>query len=78
MTDEVFCGTVYALAIPNDLLALVSEIEKWQEDNGSKVSGPYHSESFGGYTYTLKSDANGFGASWQNAFANRLNIWRKI
>ena len=78
MTDEVFCGTVYALAIPKDLLDLVSEIEKWQADNGSKVSGPFHSESFGGYTYTLKSDANGFGASWQSAFANRLNIWRKI
>jgi hypothetical protein len=78
LKNEVFRGTVYALAIPQSLLDLVTEIEKWQEDNGYKASRPYHSESFGGYTYTLKSDANGFGASWQNAFANRLNIWRKI
>lgn len=78
LKDETFHGTVYALAIPKALLELVAEIEKWQEKNGEKAAGPFQSESFGGYSYTLKSGADGFGASWQNAFATRLSIWRKI
>ena len=78
LVDETFIGTVYALAIPQALLDLVAEIEKWQEKNGEKAAGPFQSESFGGYSYTLKSNAEGYGASWQSAFASRLNIWRKI
>ena len=78
LQDETFRGEAIALAIPNALLELVKEIEEWQKKNGEKAAGPYQSESFGGYTYTLKSGADGFGASWQNAFASRLNIWRKI
>ena len=78
LEDETFHGTVYALAIPKALLDLVAEIEKWQEENGAKAAGPFQSESFGGYSYTLKSGADGFGASWQSAFATRLSIWRKI
>ena len=78
LTDEVFTGSVWAMAIPKDLLDLVAEIEEWQKKNGEKAAAPFQSESFGGYTYTLKSNADGFGASWQSAFASRLNIWRKI
>lgn len=78
LTDEDFTGSVWALAIPKDLLGLVAEIEGWQKKNGEKAAGPFQSESFGGYNYTLKSGADGFGASWQSAFASRLNIWRKI
>lgn len=78
LTGEVFTGAVWALAIPKDFLDLVAEIEEWQKENGEKAAAPFQSESFGGYTYTLKSGADGFGASWQNAFASRLNIWRKI
>lgn len=78
LTDEVFTGTVWALAVPKDLLDLVAEIEEWQKKNGKAASGPYRSESFGGYSYTLKSGSEEFGASWQSAFASRLNVWRKI
>jgi hypothetical protein len=78
LTDEVFSGSVWALAVPKDLPGLVAEIEDWNKKNGEKAAGPFQSESFGGYTYTLKSGADGFGASWQSAFASRLNIWRKI
>ena len=78
LADETFNGTILELAVPKALLDLVSEIEEWQKRNGEKAAGPYKSESFGGCTYTLKSGADGFGASWQSAFASRLNIWRKI
>lgn len=79
LKDETFTGTVWALAIPQDLLDLVTEIEAWQEKNGTAASGPYQSESFGGYSYSLKSGADGSGGfTWQSAFASRLNRWRKI
>lgn len=79
LKDESFTGTVWALAIPKALLELVTEIEAWQEKNGTAASGPYQSESFGGYSYSLKSGADGSGGfTWQSAFASRLNRWRKI
>ena len=76
--DETFTGSVWALAIPKAVLELVQEIEAWQEKNGSVASAPYQSESFGGYSYTLKSGADGGAVSWQDAFSDRLNQWRKI
>jgi len=79
LTNETFTGEIWALAIPKALLDLVVEIEEWQKKNGSRVSGPYQSESFGGYSYTLKSAASGGSdTSWQGAFASRLNPWRKL
>lgn len=79
LKDETFTGAVWALAIPQALLDLVTEIEAWQEKNGTAASGPYQSESFGGYSYSLKSGADGSGGfTWQSAFASRLNRWRKI
>lgn len=79
LTDETFTGTVWALAIPKALIELVTEIEAWQEKNGTAASGLYQSESFGGYSYSLKSgDGSSDGYSWKNAFASRLNRWRKI
>ena len=78
LDDEIFTGAIWALAVPKDVVKLAAEIKDWQKKNGEKASGPFQSESFGGYTYTLKSGADGFGASWQSAFASRLNIWRKI
>jgi len=79
LTDETFYGEIWALAIPKALLDLVTEIEEWQTKNGAAVSGPYQSESFGGYSYTLKSGgADGGSESWQSAFSARLNQWRKL
>lgn len=78
LKDEVFYGTVFALAIPKSLLDLVKEIEDWQTANGKASASPYQSESFGGYSYTMKSGADGASVSWQSAFADRLNVWRKI
>lgn len=77
LKNETFYGTVYGLAIPKALLDLISEIEEWQSANGKAAAAPYQSESFGGYSYTLKGDAE-TAASWQTAFAARLNAWRKI
>lgn len=87
LEDEVFDATITKLAIPKAVIDLAEEIEDWIEAaaKGSKkaLEGPYQSESFGGYSYTVKGDGTAQGASggltgWQAAFASRLNPWRKI
>lgn len=84
LEDETFAGTIALLAIPRPLLSIVAEIGEWQESGAGKASeGPYASESFGGYSYTLKSDSganSGAGGltGWRLAFRDRLNQWRKM
>lgn len=79
LIDETFTGSVWALSIPKAVVDLVSDIEAWNTKYTDRVNSPYQSESFGGYSYTLKSGngADG-GASWQIVFGNRLNAWRKL
>ena len=77
LTDEVFNGAVWAMAVPPSLIALSTEIEEYNKSDAGKAS-PYTSESFGGYSYTKATDANGTPISWQKAFASRLNQWRKL
>lgn len=83
LVDETFDATISLLAIPKPLLTLVEDIATWQENHGSLAESPYASESFGGYTYSLKSDSgaqNGSGGltGWRLAFRDQLNQWRKI
>lgn len=79
LTDEEdFEGAVWLLGIPKEVLTLVQDIEAWCADNASALNTPYQSESFGGYSYSLKSGANGGAITWQSQFGSRLNAWRKI
>lgn len=79
LTDETFTGSIWALAVPKEVVDLAAEIEAWNEKNAKIVTGPYQSESFGGYSYTLKADGGAEGGtSWQSTFAGRLNQWRKL
>lgn len=83
LVDETFDGTITVCAIPKALILVAQEIAAWQEANGGAVEGPYASESFDGYSYTLKSDSGASSASgglsgWRLAFRDRLNPWRKI
>lgn len=85
--DEIFKGEVWAMAIPEDFIALADEIEAWvskyQGVNSVNMS-PYNSESFGGYSYSKSGGGSADGGSgggagtWQNAYAKRLRPWRKI
>ena len=77
LTDEVFEGAVWAMAVPPTLIALSAEIEEYNNSDAGKTS-PYTSESFGGYSYTKATDASGAPISWKKAFASRLNKWRKL
>lgn len=79
LEDETFDGAIWLMAIPKDFLALAEEIEDWQAKYGDALNSPYTSESFGGYSYSKASGKNGGGAvTWQDAFATRLNLYRRI
>lgn len=87
LQDEAeFHGAVWVMSPPKSFLDLAAEISDWQAKNGgveSQAMSPYNSESFGGYSYS-KSGGNASGgsssggASWQNAYATRLNAYRRI
>lgn len=87
LRDETFHGGVWAMAIPEEVIALAEEIADWEErygGTGSPNMSPYTSESFGGYSYTKGGSRTATGnnqdnaGTWQGAFATRLRKWRKI
>ena len=75
LVNETFTGAVFGLAIPKDLVTLDSEITAYVAAN--PASG-YVSESFGGWSGTKATGANGAPLSWKSVFAARLNRWRKL
>lgn len=79
LTNEMFTGTIWALAIPKAVAELAETIEEWEAKNGEATASPYQSESFGGYSYTKATDsATGAPATWQTVFRNQLNPYRKL
>jgi len=75
LVNETFTGAVFGLAIPKDLVTLDTEITAYVAAN--PASG-YVSESFGGWSGTKATGANGAALSWESVYAKRLNRWRKI
>ena len=75
LTDELFIGEVWTLAIPKRVVNLSEKIEKWCENNpeSDKVS-----ESFGGYSYSKGGTQNTETGGWQVAFRKELNAWKKV
>lgn len=82
LKNEVFSGTIRAMAVPAAVIQLVDEISGWCKKYKDAVESPYSSEnvvSVYGYTKAVKSEGAGGGAySWQDVYKNRLNRWRKI
>ena len=84
LKDETFKGSVWALRIPPDVVALADEIAAWcakYEAVDSQAMSPFISESFGGYTYSKAGRSNSGETSqpgWVGAFAHRLANYRKI
>lgn len=82
LKDETFYGSVWSMAVPSEVLGLSVEIATWVTANTAIINSPYQSESFGGYTYSLRGGTNSTGkatgASWQSQFESRLAPWRKI
>lgn len=85
--NETFVGSVWAMAVPPTVIALVADIEAWVAKYGgvdSQAMSPFNSESFGGYSYSKSGGGSASGggavggASWASVFSERLNRWRKI
>ena len=74
LTDEEFFGAVWAMAVPPSVIALIAEIEAWQDKYGgvdSQAMSPFTSESFGGYSY---SKGNRTGANGARAVTPPLGL----
>lgn len=81
LADETFDGAVWELLVPPAFLALAEEIQNWRDQYENAANSPFQSESFAGYSYTLKGDSNAQGGSakgWRGAFGSRLANWRKL
>ena len=80
LTDEVFEGAVWAMALPPSIIALATEIKDWNEKYGELVNSPYASESFGGYQYSkaFGAESSGGVVKWETVFRKQLNRYRKI
>ena len=86
LADETFKGAIWAMAVPSDVIALAADIKDWTDKYqtvDSAAMSPFNSESFGGYSYSKSSGSSASGkvdlsGTWQGAFADRLNHWRKI
>ena len=80
LTDEVFEGAVWAMAVPPTLIALAAEIKDWNNKYGELVNSPYASESFGGYQYSkaFGAESSGGVVKWETVFRKQLNRYRKI
>lgn len=80
LTDEEFTGAIWAMAVPPAVITLANDIEVWNTANADALASPYQSESFGGYSRTLKSGSTSGSASltWRDQFASRLSKWRRL
>ena len=85
LEDETFNGEIWAMAVPQTVVALAAEIDAWQKLYGGAASdamSPFNSESFNGYSYSKSGSgaASGGGtvASWQDIYAGRLNKYRRL
>lgn len=72
--DEAFTGKVYILHPPQAFLELCRQIDAYDEKT---PAGALQSESFGNYSYTRASGANGV-KTWQEAFAAQLRPYRRM
>lgn len=77
LTDEMFNGSVWVMAVPPSVIALAEEIKAYNESDVAKPTA-FTSESFGGYSYSKATDGNGVPISWQKVFASRLSVYRRI
>lgn len=75
LVDEEFTGTVWALAVPRQVVRLADDVKAWCEKNQPSA---YTSESFGGYSYSKATGSNGAPIGWHEVFRQQLNPYRKI
>lgn len=82
LSDETFDGAIWYMAVPPQVLSLITEMNDWASNNASILDSPYSSESFGGYSYTKSSGSNANGGDGTitvfSHFSDKLKRWRKV
>jgi len=78
LKDEIFDGAVWTMHVPPQLITLSEEIKGWTDTNSSNTDNIYESESFAGYTYKLRTGANGGNYTWKDAFNSKLKAYKKL
>lgn len=77
LTNEVFNGAVWSMAVPPTVIALAAEIKAYNDDPNNAPSG-ITSESVGGYSVSKATNGHGVAAGWRSVFAEDLNKWGKL
>jgi len=78
LCDETFAGTIRVCAVPPAVLALSREKSEWEEAHSGQLNGTFASESFNGYSYTLKTGKNGGALTWFDTPSGKeLERWRR-
>ncbi len=80
LEDETFKGAVWEMNVPKSFIALCSEIQKFNAkvDELSLTDKGFSSESFGGYSYSLNSNAPAYMLEWEKRIKSNLNSYRRL
>ena len=76
LVDETFKGAVWAMNVQPAVVELLHKIQEFEAATANAPTA-YISESFGGFSYTKATDANGLPVGWKSVFKNELSRWRK-
>lgn len=84
LTDETFTGEIRAMWVPDTVIALLKDMNDWQDKYGEAYNSPYTSESFVNYSRSKawagdgSSGADGSATGVWAVFASRLIKYKKV
>lgn len=80
LQDESFYGRIVPLKIPKAILQKLPEIESYEAWRNKRIStgGDFTSESFNGYSYSVRVSQIGMLFTWQEYFEKFFSVWRCI
>lgn len=78
LVDETFSGAVWAMSVPPDFIAAVTEAETYL--TAHPLGMEFQSESFGGYSYTRAQSNSYVRGFWYlpTTISQKLNKYRKL
>lgn len=80
LEDETFKGAIWEMTVPKSFIELCRDIQKFNSkvDELCLIDKGYASESFGGYSYSLSSNAPAYMTEWQKRIKSNLNSYRRL
>lgn len=78
LLSETFRGAVWAMSVPPAVISYSEKVDAWKTSNADKLSSPYNSESFGGYSYTKANGVDGGAFGWKDAFPDEWRMMKQL